>query len=350
MELKDNCNNLTAIVNHCKNSTSLASVQVPSYNIPLKFRVLQITEASLVLVTSVILNGLLLTHLKKRQENARQRRPTEVDTLIFSISVVSIVVVSIGIPLLIFLLAVDFQPYTVCDYVKFAQYHILFYGSSLILHFIAAILFDRFAVLTNYKYKINANNIKAVISAIVIYVTIFWSVLIVMRVNEARVNGELGFDHCFNPMYVHLLGREAEAKAYGDVIMIVVWITACNVCFARCTRKTLRHIKKINKMTKENPLSDQIEPIETRRVKVAFLLGIIYDLVWVPFGIIAVTQFRVDVQISSIVKEFLVATSYTSFMVFPLVYAQMDKRFLGFLRQHIPCLKASTVEAESHTA
>ena len=128
---------------------------------------------------------------------------------------------------------------------KFAQYHILFYGSSLILHFIAAILFDRFAVLTNYKYKINQNNIKAVISGIVIYVTIFWSVLVVMRVKKAQGNGELGFDHCFAPMYVHLLGQEAETKAYGDVIMIVLWITACNMCFSRCTRKALRHIKKV---------------------------------------------------------------------------------------------------------
>ena len=96
MELKDHCNNLTAIANHCKNSTSPVSVQVPSYNIPLKFRVLQIIIASVILVASVTFNSLLLIHLKKRREDARQHRPPATDTLISNISVVSIVVVLIG--------------------------------------------------------------------------------------------------------------------------------------------------------------------------------------------------------------------------------------------------------------
>ena len=143
-------------------------------------------------------------------------------------------------------MAIDFQPYPVCDYINSTQYNILFYGTSLILHFISAITFDRFASLTNYKYKILPTNMKTVLSGIVTYVTAFWSVIVIRRIYSAHKHGERGLNACYYPMYAHfLLQKEANNEALGDTIIIVIWITVCNTSCAQFTRKTLKAICKV---------------------------------------------------------------------------------------------------------
>ena len=123
------------------------------------------------------------------------------------------------------------------------------------MHFISAILFDRFAALTNFKYKIHANNMKTVLAGIVIYVTAFWLVLVIRRIDGAHKHGERGLNACYYPMYVHfLLQKEAANEAYVDTLIIAIWMAACNTSFAELTRRTLKAICKVKNAFMRNLL------------------------------------------------------------------------------------------------
>ena len=64
---------------------------------------------------------------------------------------------------------------------------------------------------------------------------------------------------------------------------------------------------------------------------------------WIPFGIIATLQYRVDPEATGIVKVFLHLAAYASFGVFPIIYAKMDQRYINFIYLKVPCLRKNAV-------
>eukprot|EP00794_Sanderia_malayensis_P014335 gene14335-15829_t len=166
-----------------------------------------------------------------------------------------------------------------------------------------------------------------VVPTLVAYIIITWLAIVIEDFYYAFIKGR---SFCYLPKYEEE-SKESVHSFVVAVIVVTIWQTSCNTVASQCTVWTIKEIRQQQKNA-QAVLGDYSSSIETKRLKVTFALVVLFSVIWIPHGVQAVLHAYIPIATISpyyIVTRILI---HGTFLVLPVVYFKMDKRFESFVK------------------
>ncbi len=189
---------------------------------------------------------------------------------------------------------------------------------------VSCVTLDRLFTITGSTRKITNGNVNRILAVLSAYVFISWLVIFTDIIIAKFVTNVMPV--CIWH-YESIYGLKGPRKTRSISIAIIsVWITSCNIIINTATMFSIIFTRKASER-QGRTLGRAVRRLETRRLTVTVCLSVTFTVVWVPYGVVVGQMKNIDVQIYAIARMYLSILSYASFLVLPVVYFFMDRRF-----------------------
>ena len=231
------------------------------------------------------------------------------------------------------MISYGFTPLPLCNITLRVFHDTLSLSFSLVLHNVACLAIDRLCSIKRTGYRITNENVWKWVTFTTIYVFSTWLIIEIDYYNNGfwTYNGLTCRIHGEREQAADIVIQESPSLA---VYVILLWISTCNVTIWACTFSSLLYIRKESRRFDQH-LSGQNDKINTKRIKTIVGLTAFVIFSWLPYGLTNLGHESLGYVVYTYTSLYLALASYASFIVVPVTYYFMDRRFASYVKKFL---------------